>query len=184
VILLKVVVFLAGTAALAWVSRASLRVQRSHGIFRFFAWEAILALILLNIDAWFRDPFSWHQMVSWVLLLLSLVLVLHGAHLLRVVGKPDRQRDDASLVGLEKTTALVKVGAYRYIRHPLYSSLLYLAWGVFFKVPSWVGGVLVLVSTLFLVATARVEERENICFFGPAYEVYMKQTRMFIPFLF
>jgi len=34
------------------------------------------------------------------------------------------------------------------------------------------------------VATAKVEERKNIRFFGPVYEAYMKRTRMFIPFLF
>ncbi len=181
---LKVAVFLVATTGLAYVSRACVLAPRSHGFWRFLAWEAILALILLNVEAWFHDPFSWHQIVSWTLLVLSLFLVLHGAHLLRVIGKPDKQRDDESLVGFERTTTLVTAGAYRYIRHPLYSSLLFLAWGVFFKDPSWVGGLLALVSTLFLVATARIEEAENIRFFGTAYEAYMQQTKMFVPFLF
>ena len=183
-ILVKVVVFLVVTAGLAYVSRASLLVPRSHGFYRFFAWEAILALMLLNADAWFRDPFSWHQIISWCLLLVSLFLVLHGVHLLRQIGEPDKQRDDASLVGFEKTTTLVTVGAYLYIRHPLYSSLLFLAWGVFFKVPAWIGVLLASAATLFLVATARVEESENLRFFGPAYKAYRKQTKMFIPYLF
>ncbi len=181
---LKAAVFIVATAGLAYVSRASLLAPRSHGLYRFLAWETILVLILLNVEAWFRDPFSWHQIVSWTLLVLSIILVLHGAHLLRVVGKPDKQRQDASLVGIERTTTLVTVGAYRYIRHPLYSSLLFLAWGVFFKEPSWVGGLLAGLGTLFLVATARIEEAENVHFFGPTYEAYMKQTKMFIPFLF
>jgi protein-S-isoprenylcysteine O-methyltransferase Ste14 len=88
------------------------------------------------------------------------------------------------LVAFEKTTALVTTGAYSYIRHPLYSSLLFLAWGIFFKDPSWLGGLLALGATLFLVATARVEEAENLRFFGEAYREYMKQTGMFVPFLF
>jgi protein-S-isoprenylcysteine O-methyltransferase Ste14 len=184
VFILKAAVFLAATAGLAYVSRASLLAPRTHGFTRFFAWETIVILFLLNVDSWFRDPFSWHQIISWCLLILSLALVLPGVHLLRRVGKPDKQRDGASLVGIEKTTALVTVGVYRYIRHPLYSSLLCLAWGVFFKDPSWLGGLLAAVSTLFLAATARLEEVENLRFFGPAYEAYRKQTRMFIPFLF
>jgi protein-S-isoprenylcysteine O-methyltransferase Ste14 len=183
-VLVKVVLFLVATAGLAYLSRASLLAPRSHGFYRFFAWEVILVLILLNVDAWFRDPFSWHQIISWCLLLVSLFLVLHGVHLLRQIGKPDKQRNDALLVGFEKTTTLVTVGAYRYIRHPLYSSLLFLAWGVFFKAPSWIGALLVSVATLFLVATARMEEEEDIRFFGPAYEAYMKQTKMFVPYLF
>ena len=179
----KVAVFLAATAGLAYLSRASLLNPRSHGFYRFFAWEAILALILLNLDGWFREPWSWHQIVSWCLLLVSLFLVVHGVQLLRRVGKPDEGRDEAELVGFERTTKLVTVGAYRYIRHPLYSSLLFLAWGAFFKAPSWVGGLLALAATLLLVVTARIEEVENARFFGPAYEAYRKRTRMFIPFL-
>ena len=116
--------------------------------------------------------------------MVSLFLVLHGVYLLRRIGKPDSQRDDAPLVGFERTTTLVTVGAYRYVRHPLYSSLLFLAWGVFFKAPSWIGGLLASAATLFLVATARIEEAEDIRFFGPAYEAYMQQTKMFIPYLF
>ncbi len=184
VLVVKVVVFLGVTAGLVYVSRGSLRDARSHGFYRFFAWEAILVLILVNLDVWFRDPASWHQIVSWCLLLVSLFLVVHGVHLLRRIGKPDEQRVDDTLVGFERTTRLVTEGAYRYIRHPLYSSLLFLAWGVFFKAPSWIGGLLAAAATLFLVATARIEEAENAAFFGPDYEGYRKRTKMFVPFVF
>ena len=70
------------------------------------------------------------------------------------------------------------------IRHPLYSSLLILAWGVFFKDPSWLGGLLALAATLALIATAKADEAECTRFFGFAYQDYMRQTRMFVPFLF
>jgi protein-S-isoprenylcysteine O-methyltransferase Ste14 len=66
----------------------------------------------------------------------------------------------------------------------MYSSLFFLAWGIFFKTPSWLDALLSVVATLLLVATARVEEAENIRFFGSAYQAYMQQTKMFIPFLF
>jgi protein-S-isoprenylcysteine O-methyltransferase Ste14 len=55
---------------------------------------------------------------------------------------------------------------------------------VFFKRPSWLGGGLAVIATVFLVATSKVEEAENIRFFGTAYQNHMKQTKMFIPFLF
>ena len=180
----KAGVFVAATAGLAYLSRASLREPRSHGFYRFLAWEAILALVLLNVDAWFREPFSWHQIISWLLLLASLVLVAQGVRLLWQIGKPGAERDDATLVGLERTTRLVTTGVYRYIRHPLYSSLLFLAWGAFLKAPGWIGAALACTATLFLVVTARIEEAENAHFFGPAYEVYRKRTKMFVPFLF
>lgn len=180
----KVIVFIVASVGLVWMSRLSLRDFRAHGFYRFFAWESILALVLLNLDYWFYEPFSIHQIASWLLLIVCLYLVIHGALLLRTVGKPDSGRDDSSLVGIEKTTELVTVGVYRYIRHPLYSSLLFLAWGVFFKHPSWVGVCLAAITTFFLVMTAKTEEVENIRFFGAAYQSYMKQTKMFIPFLF
>jgi protein-S-isoprenylcysteine O-methyltransferase Ste14 len=167
-----------------YISRASLTVPGSHGFFRFFAWEAILALALLNVDVWFREPFSWHQLISWPLLVISGLLVIAGVRLLKQRGGPDAQRDDVPLVAFEKTTTLVTSGIYGYIRHSLYSSLLFLAWGIFFKAPSWLGGLLAVATTLSLMATARVEEAENLHFFGEAYGEYMKQTKMFIPFLF
>jgi protein-S-isoprenylcysteine O-methyltransferase Ste14 len=177
-------VFVLATVGIAYFSRASLAATRSHGFYRFFAWEAILALTLLNVDGWFRDPFSWHQLISWFLLVVSPFLVIQGIRLLKQVGKPDSERDETPMIGFERTTTLVTVGAYRHIRHPMYSSLLFLAWGVFFKDPSLAGGFLVSAATLLLVATAKIEEAEDVRFFGTAYQDYMKQTKMFIPYLF
>lgn len=39
-------------------------------------------------------------------------------------------------------------------------------------------------TSIFLVATAKVEETENLNRFGVDYADYMKKTRLFIPFLF
>jgi protein-S-isoprenylcysteine O-methyltransferase Ste14 len=176
--------FVAGSAAIAYVSRASLRTPGSHGFYRFFAWECLLALFLLNAWRWFDHPFSAAQIISWLLLIVSLFLVIQAALMLRSRGRPDDERTDAPLVGIEKTTTLVTSGAYRFIRHPLYSSLLFLGWGIFFKHAWWAAGLLAAAATLLLIATARVEERENIRYFGPAYREYMKRTKMFVPFVF
>jgi len=177
-------VFLIGSVPIIWVSRGALRSRDAHGFYRFFAFEAILGLVALNAAAWFRDPFSPRQLVSWALLLTSLLLAIHGFTLLRRIGMPDTSIEDPARLGIEKTTRLVRSGAYRTIRHPLYASLLALAWGAFLKVPSWPGAVLAAVATGALYLTARVEERENLRNFGAVYGVYMRETRMFIPYLF
>jgi len=175
------------SVGLAYVSRASLTVPRSHGFRRFFAWECILGLFFVNfidLRQWFSDPLSIRQLISWALLIGSVVPALCGFHALRTWGKPGPSRaEDGALVWVEKTTQLVTTGIFRYIRHPLYSSLLLLAWGVFFKHPSWTSSGLALAAVAFLVATAKVEERENLRYFGPAYQVYMQHTKMFIPLL-
>ena len=66
----------------------------------------------------------------------------------------------------------------------MYSSLLLLAWAAFVKDVSLVGTLMVLATTAALVATARVEERENLEFFGERYREYMAQTKLFIPFVY
>ena len=181
----KAIVFIAGTLALIYISRASLRAMRSHGFYRFFAWECILALFLLNVEFWFRDPFSWHQILAWILLFGSFVPLIFGVQALRSRGKPVESRaDDPSLLAFEKTTQLVTSGIYHYIRHPLYSSLLLLAWGICFKLPNLPALTLTFLTTLFLLATAKADEAECIKFFGPPYQDYMRGTKRFIPYLF
>ena len=167
-------------ALLTWRSLCSFR---SHGLYRLFTWAAVLALVLQNLEYWFDDPFSIQHMVSWVLLLISLIIAIYGTLSLRR-GKPSSRRNDAFLISIEKTTELVTTGAYRYIRHPMYSSFLFGAWGVFFKHPSWLCAVLAGITTIFAVITAKIEEAENIRYFGNAYRDYMKRTKMFIPFFF
>ena len=175
---------LLGSAGIVFISRHSLLKPRSHGFYRFFAWEILLGMFLLNGAGWFRDPLAWYQLVSWALLIISLGLVIEGLRLLREIGKRSAARQEPSLLGLEKTSHLVTIGLYRSIRHPLYSSLMFLSWGIFFKSPSWPDAGLALLCSLFLIATARIEERENINFFGAEYVEYIRHSKMFIPFVF
>ena len=172
----NLITFAVVSVGIVFMSRASLRNPHSHGFFRFFAFESILVLLLLNLEHWFSNPFSALQIVSWLLLLSSLILAVHGFYLLHTVGRAKG--------GILNTTTLVTLGAYKYIRHPLYTSLLLFGWGVFFKDASILSGILSLATLAFLIATARVEEVENLHKFGADYAAYMKTTKMFIPFLF
>lgn len=144
----------------------------------------ILALLLLQVPAWFRAPFRRRQLLSWLLLSLSLVVLVLGVVTLRRAGRPSSERQDPALLGIETTTALVTLGVYRYVRHPLYTSLLLLTWGAFLKAPGWRAGSLAGVASGLLCLTAKAEERENVGYFGPAYEAYMRSTGRFIPFVF
>lgn len=180
----KIIVFVLATIGITWVSRSSLRDVRHHGFYRFFSWEIILILFLINMDDWFLDPFSLRQIFSWSFLTISLVLILQGVRLFRRKGHIDRDRQDPTLVGVEKTTQLVTTGVYHYIRHPFYSSLLFLGWGILLKHVSWIAVLLAVVNTALLIVTARIEEGENTRYFGELYQAYVKQTKMFIPFIF
>jgi protein-S-isoprenylcysteine O-methyltransferase Ste14 len=167
------------------ISRSSLRAPRSHGWYRFFAWELMVVLFLLNVDVWFQDPFSWNQLLSWFLLCASLVPLILGVNALSTLGKPVARREgQPQLLAFEKTSTLVTTGIYHYIRHPLYSSLLFLTWGIYFKSCSWLGVLPAAGATLFLVATALADEAECLRFFGPAYQAYMQHSKRFVPFVF
>jgi len=172
----RLILFLILSIPLTAYSWPFLRRPRSHGFYRFFAFESILVLVLLNVPTWLTDPFSPRQLLSWLLLILSAALAIHGFMLLHSLGRPT--------TGIETTTQLVRQGAYRYIRHPLYASLLFLAWGAFLKGISPWSAALVLVATLALYATAKAEERENLDKFGESYAAYIQETRMFIPYIF
>ncbi len=173
--MLEAIIFILGSAIIIWVSLSSLRQPGSHGFYRFFAWEIILGMFALAVRGWFADPFAWHQIISWILLVVCLIPIIYGVILLRSVGKPTDE--------LEATTHLVTKGIYRLIRHPLYASLLFLAWGIFFKSPSLLDGCMAAVATAFLYATARADEAECMLKFGEEYGGYMKKTKMFIPYL-
>jgi protein-S-isoprenylcysteine O-methyltransferase Ste14 len=117
-------------------------------------------------------------------LISSGFLAIHAVWLLRRHGRPGDGREEEPLYDMERTTRLVTEGIYAYIRHPMYSSLLFLAWGIAFKDLTWVTGVLVLLITGLLLATARADEEECVQYFGAEYEEYMIQTKRFIPFVY
>lgn len=174
--MIALAVFAAGTVIVLLVSRGALKDSRKHGFYRFFAFEGILVLVLLNAPYWFQDPLSTRQLVSWCLLLSSAVLAIHGFWMLRMIGRP--------VGSIENTSRLVRQGAYKYVRHPLYSTLLLGVWGVFLKNVSVAGVALAIVVSGFTLATAKVEELENLQRFGADYASYMSTTRMLIPFVF
>jgi protein-S-isoprenylcysteine O-methyltransferase Ste14 len=172
----EIEILVVATLALAVFSwEFSIRARRFHGIARFFSFESIIILVQLNWRYWFFEPFSLNQIISWILLIGSIPLAVKGFRLLRIVGKPQGQ--------IENTTKLVTVGVYRYIRHPLYASLILVGFGVLFKQVSLWSIVLALVNLGAMILTARIEEGEMVRTFGTEYERYMRQTKMFIPYL-
>ena len=173
---LKLILLGVGTIALLAGFWRTLGKPRRHGFYRLFAFESVLALVVLNGECWFVDLGTGQQILSWILLALSIALALHGFRQLARRGRPAGP--------LENTTTLVTNGAYHWIRHPLYCSWLLLGWGAFLKSPTWLAALLALVNAGFLTATARVEEREMLVKFGDQYQVYMRRTKMFIPYLF
>jgi len=167
----------AGTVIILLISWfLSVKHGRYHGIVRFFAFESVFLLLLLNYRVWFNDPFSPVHLISWFLLIFSIYPVTAGFLLLKRVGRPDSN--------FENTSVLVKSGIYGYIRHPLYLSIFLLGTGIVLKDTGQLQIILGTINTIAVILTALVEEKEMITKFGDAYREYMKETKMFIPKVF
>lgn len=173
---MNIIVIICGTILIMLFSWfLSIKYKRYHGIVRFFAFESVFILVLLNAKVWFNNPFSPSQLVSWILLFLSIYVVVTGYLLLKRMGKPDSN--------FENTSLLVKSGIYRYIRHPLYLSIFLLGTGIMLKDPGKLQLILASVNLVAVYFTARIEEGEMIAKFGDEYRSYMSESKMFIPFI-
>jgi protein-S-isoprenylcysteine O-methyltransferase Ste14 len=172
-----VAIFLAGTAGIVVFSwRFSIRARRYHGVARFFAFEGVLTLLILNTRYWFERPFTAIHILSWLFLFGSLVPVALGTLLLVREGRPEGQ--------LENTTRLVTSGLYRSIRHPLYLSIALFGLGAFLKHVTARNALLALVVATAVIVTALIEEGEMTARFGQEYRDYMKRSKRFIPGIF
>jgi protein-S-isoprenylcysteine O-methyltransferase Ste14 len=183
-IMTKLIVFGMLSLLITVISWRTLFKPKSHGFPRFFAWICMAWLFASNYKFWFANPFSWNQLISWVLLIYSVYLVIAGMLFMIRKGKPSSKRGEKNLFSFEKTTELIDTGVFKHIRHPLYSSLIFLTWAILLKNPSTVLSLVAYISTLFLYYTSIFDEKECIQYFGKSYEDYMKRTKMFIPFIF
>ena len=165
------------------ISRKSLLRITTHGFYRFFSWECILWLLVTNIKYWFDNPFIVRQLISWLFLFISIYYLISGVLLLKKIGKPSKERSDEGLYHFEQTSKLVDTGIFKYIRHPLYSSLFFLAWGILLKNITVVTLIVSCLSALFLYLTAKADEKECVQYFGKQYVEYMRRTKRFVPFI-
>jgi protein-S-isoprenylcysteine O-methyltransferase Ste14 len=172
----KAVVFALASLGALHRSWASLRDPRSYGFYRFFGFETVFLLLLRNAGDWFVRPLGGGQIVSWALLLGSAAMAASGFLALGRYGAPQGT--------IDRTSRVVTRGIYRWIRHPLYGSLILLAWGAALKRPDLLSTALALLATACFIATAVTEESETRRRLGAPYEEYMRRTRRFLPGLF
>lgn len=166
------------------VSWRSLKQVGCHGFYRYFAFVAIAVQIYLASPVWFVEQTSVRQLFSWSVLSVSVLLVISALVTIKTRGGRAQREQQAHNLAFENTAHLITQGVFRYIRHPMYTSLMLLSIGVMLKQPDVLQLCLVLVSLVFLALTAQTEERENIAFFGEAYEQYAQKTARYLPFIY
>ena len=172
---MKWIIFAVVSMVIVMMFRKELFAFRRHGPYMFVAAEGLLVLFILNGGAMFEGLFTVKQGLSWVFMFTSATLAILGFYGLKKHGQ--------AVQNWENTTRLVREGVFKYIRHPLYASLMLLAVGVLLKDLSSGAASACIVTLGFLVVASRVEEGENAAKFGAEYQSYILRTKRYLPFI-
>lgn len=149
-------------------------------VFRiFFALPWFLAL-----SAWLVQPrilafarFDLPAGLRW----LGTVLLVAGASWVFWVNRTLGQNFSGTL-SLRDDHRLVKIGPYRWMRHPMYPGFLVIAAGMLLLSANWLLGVPVLLGViLVMVVRTPREERMLLERFGDEYRRYRARTGRFLP---
>ena len=115
--------------------------------------------------------------------MIAIMFVFLALYQLKRMGGKRASTTNPENYSFENTNKLVSSGIYKYIRHPMYSSLFFLTSGAFLKHSTWYGLVPAFAASVFIYMAVKKEEKENISYFGEAYKEYIQKTKMFIPFI-
>ncbi|SDG72039.1 methyltransferase family protein [Desulfosporosinus hippei] len=115
----------------------------------------------------------WGMYINITCVIIALLLILNGWY---NIYKRYWSKDAGK-------GSLVTNGVYRYIRHPQYTGLLLLSLGMIAEWATLPMLLLYPVMIVMYVRLARREEKDMLAEFGDEYWKYMKQTKMFIPFI-
>jgi hypothetical protein len=182
------ILFVAGSAVggltLGWWAGRS---GSPSGLYRFLAFELLLILALLTRGRWLALPVSAPQFIAWAFWAAALGLALPALFGLPADATPGDQ--PASLTAEAPLPLPPRRGIYKVVRHPFYAAALLTGWGLFsqslaiFDNAAVIYAFLLTGASLFLVSSARADETTDYLRFGTAYALYIKTSKMLIPFI-
>jgi protein-S-isoprenylcysteine O-methyltransferase Ste14 len=138
--------------------------------------EALAYSMLWWGNFWTRSPQPWRVAISVIFFLLAGFLSWTSA---RALGR--QWRIDA---GLNPDHQLVRSGAYRVVRHPIYTSMFCMLLGTGFMITPF--PLLLLSILLFIVGTeirVRIEDALLASRFGDEFRDYQRSVSAYIPFV-
>jgi protein-S-isoprenylcysteine O-methyltransferase Ste14 len=153
--------------------------------------KVVLAVLLSSLVLTFSVILTWLRNPGWTkwsalslpgsLRWTGAVLSLAAAPLLMWVHHALGASYSAKLEIRQHT--LVTAGPYRWVRHPMYSTILLWTVGLSLTVANWLTFFLPVAFALFAILRVPNEERMMIETYGEAYREYVKHTGRFLPTL-
>jgi protein-S-isoprenylcysteine O-methyltransferase Ste14 len=138
--------------------------------------QGLAYFVVWQVAYWNTSPPAWRVALAVPFLALAALLSWTSA---RVLGRPWWL--DA---GINADHVLVQAGAYRFVRHPIYASMLCLLLGMgFLLVPA---GLLLLAVLLHLTGTeirVRLEDALLEARFGDEFRSYQSRVPAYVPLL-
>lgn len=83
----------------------------------------------------------------------------------------------------ESQPALITSGMNSFVRHPLYFAVILGLIALILTFPNWKNLIFAIITTLYIIIGALLEERKLISRFGVAYVAYRKKVKMLIPYV-
>lgn len=113
------------------------------------------------------------------------IILLGAGVFLRFWGILHLKSQFTRYVTVREGDEIVSTGPYRKLRHPLYTGLLFITFGMAFFFSSILAAIFG-GGTMVWALLQRINYEEQLLMekFGPAYEVWMKQRARLIPFIY
>jgi protein-S-isoprenylcysteine O-methyltransferase Ste14 len=136
--------------------------------------QGIAYALLWQGAFWVATPAAWRVALSLVFFILGIALCWSAT---KALGR--QWRFDA---GLNADHDLVRSGAYRLVRHPIYTSMLCMLLGTGFMITPW--PLFAAAIAVFLVGTeirVRIEDSLLASRFGDEFERYRRSVSAYLP---
>ena len=122
-----------------------------------------------------------HSTPSTLLFYLGIVMAVAG---LLIVLFALKNYDILEFTGLGKANPNEKLritGLNRYVRHPLYTGVFLVVWGIFIATMQMKFLIIAVVTTIYIYIGTKLEERKLLEVFGEDYVRYKEKIGMFFP---
>lgn len=144
--------------------------------------QAVLFLLLVFGPRTCQYLPNWKSPYTWIGALSGVALCLAGT-LLAVTAAVNLGKNLTPLPDPKTDATLIVAGAYRFVRHPIYSGITQMAFGWGLWLNSWLTIGYALLLLAFFDIKSRREERLLAAKF-PQYADYRKKVRKLIPFVY